>query len=41
MSTTERIHPDTSLGPVELVVGDLDAMASFYERAIGLVPASR
>jgi catechol 2,3-dioxygenase len=41
MSTTERIHPDTSLGPVELVVGDLDAMASFYERAIGLTPTSR
>ena len=24
MATRERIHPDTSLGPVELIVGDLD-----------------
>jgi catechol 2,3-dioxygenase len=41
MATRERIHPDTSLGPVELVVGDLDGMASFYEKAIGLAPISR
>lgn len=41
MATRERIHPDTALGPVELVVGDLDAMASFYEHAIGLSPISR
>jgi catechol 2,3-dioxygenase len=41
MSTRERIHPDTSLGRVELVVGDLDSMASFYEQAIGLAPISR
>jgi catechol 2,3-dioxygenase len=41
MSTRERIHPDTSLGQVELVVGDLDGMASFYEQAIGLAPISR
>jgi catechol 2,3-dioxygenase len=41
MAATERIHPDTSLGPVELVVGDLDTMSSFYERAIGLAPISR
>src|ERR1700712_1649618 len=41
MATTERIHPATSLGTVELVVGDLDAMASFYEHAIGLEPVER
>jgi catechol 2,3-dioxygenase len=41
MATSERIHPATSLGPVELVVGDLDGMASFYEQAIGLAPISR
>jgi catechol 2,3-dioxygenase len=41
MSTRQRIHPNTSLGPVELVVGDLETMASFYERAIGLAPIAR
>jgi catechol 2,3-dioxygenase len=41
MAATDRIHPDTSLGPVELIVGDLDTMASFYEQAIGLAPTSR
>jgi catechol 2,3-dioxygenase len=41
MSSRERIHPDTSLGPVELVVGDLEGMASFYGQAIGLAPVSR
>jgi catechol 2,3-dioxygenase len=30
------IDPATTLGPVELVVGDLDAMTTFYEAAIGL-----
>src|ERR1700712_523288 len=41
MATSERIHPATSLGPVELVVGDLDGMATFYEQAIGLAPLGR
>jgi catechol 2,3-dioxygenase len=41
MAATERIHPDTSLGAVELIVGDLDAMTSFYEQAIGLSPMTR
>lgn len=41
MAASERIHPDTSLGPVELVVGDLDAMSTFYEQAIGLAPLNR
>ncbi len=41
MATSERIHPATSLGPVELVVGDLDGMATFYEQAIGLAPIDR
>jgi catechol 2,3-dioxygenase len=41
MATSERIHPATSLGPVELIVGDLDGMATFYEQAIGLAPISR
>jgi catechol 2,3-dioxygenase len=41
MAATERIHPDTSLGAVELIVGDLDAMTSFYEQAIGLSPIAR
>jgi catechol 2,3-dioxygenase len=40
MATTERISPATSLGPVELVVGDLERMTAFYEQAIGLVPVS-
>ena len=30
------IHPDTSLGAVRLIVGDLRRMSSFYERALGL-----
>jgi catechol 2,3-dioxygenase len=41
MATTERIDPATSLGTVELIVGDLDGMATFYEQAIGLTPISR
>ena len=41
MATSERIHPATSLGPVALVVGDLDGMASFYQQAIGLSPVTR
>jgi catechol 2,3-dioxygenase len=41
VTTAERIHPESSLGPVELIVGDLDGMARFYERAIGLVPLAR
>jgi catechol 2,3-dioxygenase len=31
-----RIDPATTLGTVRLIVADLDEMASFYERAIGL-----
>jgi catechol 2,3-dioxygenase len=41
MATPERISPATSLGPVELVVGDLDRMSAFYEQAIGLTPIAR
>jgi catechol 2,3-dioxygenase len=41
MATATRIDPQTSLGPVELVVGDLDRMSAFYERAIGLEPLGR
>lgn len=41
MATSERIDPATSLGTVELIVGDLDGMATFYEQAIGLTPISR
>ncbi len=41
MPPTDRIHPDTSLGAVELIVGDIDAMSAFYEHAIGLTPAAR
>jgi catechol 2,3-dioxygenase len=41
MATPERIDAAMALGPVELVVGDLDGMATFYERAIGLVPLAR
>jgi catechol 2,3-dioxygenase len=31
-----RIHPDTHVGAVRLRVADLDRVADFYERAIGL-----
>ena len=41
MATTERISPAMSLGPVELIVGDLEGMANFYEKAIGLTPLAR
>jgi catechol 2,3-dioxygenase len=41
MAISERISPATSLGAVELVVGDLDRMAAFYEQAIGLTPIAR
>ena len=41
MATSERISPATSLGPVELVVGDVDGMSAFYEHAIGLTPIAR
>ena len=41
MATTERISPAMSLGPVELIVGDLGGMAHFYEKAIGLTPLAR
>ena len=41
MATTERISPAMSLGPVELIVGDLEGMAHFYEKAIGLAPLAR
>jgi catechol 2,3-dioxygenase len=41
MATPERISPATSLGPVELTVGDLDRMSAFYEQAIGLTPIAR
>jgi catechol 2,3-dioxygenase len=41
MATSEHISPAMSLGPVELVVGDLDRMAAFYEQAIGLTPIAR
>jgi catechol 2,3-dioxygenase len=41
MATTERISPAMSLGPVELIVGDLEGMANFYEKAIGLAPLTR
>lgn len=35
------IDPDTSIGNVELTVGDLDAQAAFYREAIGLREVSR
>jgi catechol 2,3-dioxygenase len=41
MATSEHISPAMSLGPVELVVGDLDRMSRFYQEAIGLTPISR
>ena len=36
-----RIDPQTRLGAVRLTVRDLDAMAAFYERSIGLVVLTR
>jgi catechol 2,3-dioxygenase len=41
MAISERISPATSLGAVELVVGDLDRMTGFYEQAIGLSAVER
>jgi catechol 2,3-dioxygenase len=40
-STEERIDPDTRIGAVRLRVADLDRVADFYERAIGLAALDR
>jgi catechol 2,3-dioxygenase-like lactoylglutathione lyase family enzyme len=37
----ERIDPDTRIGAVRLRVADLDRVADFYERAIGLAALDR
>jgi catechol 2,3-dioxygenase len=41
MSDAPVIPAATSMGPVRLVVGDLDAMAAFYTRALGLEALAR
>jgi catechol 2,3-dioxygenase len=40
-ASTPSLHPDTTLGPVELVVADLPRTSDFYERALGLRPLER
>jgi catechol 2,3-dioxygenase len=36
-----RIDPATTVGTVRLIVSDLDGIATFYERAVGLRPLER
>ena len=41
MSDAPRIDPGTEVGPVRLRVRDLDSLAAFYERVLGLSPIGR